>query len=295
MAKTSYLTITAGLEDLYYSGLKSGDRFQYARVVRNDTLITKARKKGLTQKSMLPQIAEIWATFTNEQKQAWADAGKVCSLTGWQLFVQDQCIRIRNEIVGSATPSLFHQSWVGKLKIVEPATELKIGQYHPSSYWVEKKVGGKKGMYQPVQINEGFGLPLELSISYKSDLTSQGAGSFAKFYARIYNSYQGKDDGVVLEIPLDFNANWKTQTALIENLRGTILGYDLFIHLYNLRGEVLIDNIKATHTGTNWARDPFCKNIDITFTRAFYQIPKHWVAITLPNGAEFDSVYPDDE
>lgn len=294
MAKTTYLTIPTGYEEIYNSVLKSGDRFQYARVVRNDTLVTKARKKGLTQKSMLPQISVLWAGFSTEQKQAWADAGAECGLNGWQLFVQDQCIRIRNEIAGVATPSTLHQSWVGEIKISDPASEIKIVQLHPNSYWVEKKVTGKKGMYQPYLITESFGLPLSLSINYKSDLTSQGAGAFAKFYAVIKNSYQGRDEQHILEIPLDFSASWKNATATLSSLRGTIIGYNLYIHLYNLRGTLLFDNVKATHNAQNWARDPYCKNIDITFTRAFYQIPKHWAAITLPVGAEYDSIYPDD-
>lgn len=294
MSKTTYVSVPVGMEDNFGKVLKSGDRFQYARIVRNDTLVTKSRKRGLTQKSMLPQISALWANFSEEEKTAWSDAGAECGLNGWQLFVQDQCIRLRNEIAGVATPSTLHQSWVGKIKISDPASEIKIAQYHPSSYWIEKKVTGKKGMYQPVQISEGFGLPLTLSINYKSDLTSQGTGAFAKFYAVIKNSYQGRDDEHTLEIPLDFSANWKNATATLSTLRGTIIGYTLFIHLYNLRGEIIFDNIKATHNAQNWARDPFCKNIDISFTRAFYQIPKHWVAITLPDGSEFDSVYPDD-
>jgi hypothetical protein len=294
MAKTTYLTIPTGTEPNYWKALKSGDRFLNARVVRNDSLVSRYRKKGLNQKSLLPQISVLWNTLTTEQKEAWALAGAECKLTGWNLFVQDTCFRIVNDIAGLATPSTLHQSFVGKIVIADPATEIKIAQYHPNTYWVQKKVTGFKGMYEPKLVTENFGLPLEISINYKSDLTSCGAGSFAKFYARIFNSYQGHDDSQIVEIPFDFSANWKNATATISNLRGTIIGYTLFIELYNLRGTLLFDNIKATHNATNWVRDPFCKNIDITFTKAFFQIPKNWVAVTLPEGAEYDSIYPED-
>jgi len=53
------------------------------------------------------------------------------------------------------------------------------------------------------------------------------------------------------------------------------------------------DNIIVEHTGQNWARDPFCNNVAQTFTRGFYQIPKHWAAVILPEGSWYDSIYRD--
>ncbi|HPT40556.1 MAG TPA: hypothetical protein PLQ44_03070 [Candidatus Paceibacterota bacterium] len=294
MAKVSYLTIPTGTEDNYWKALTPGSRFLYSRVRRADSLLSRYRKKGVSQKSLLPQISELWAGLTSEQKSAWSLAGAECNLNGWQLFVQDNCIRIANEIPGIATPSIFHQGMVGKIVVGGSAQEIKIAQYHPNSYYVQKKVAGKYNMYYPFLISEGFGLPLKISLNFKSNLESVGAGSYAKFYAKIWNSYQGKDDEYCLEIPLDFSTDWKKLEATLTTLRGTIIGYNLYFELFNLQGELLFDNIVADHNLTNWARDPFCKNIDITFTKAFFQIPKNWVAVTLPDGAEFDSVYPDD-
>lgn len=292
MARTGYITIPAGQEELYRKNLQQNDRFVFSRIVRTNLLMSRKRKKGVSQRSLLPQVAALWNTLTDVQREAWSDAGAECNLNGWRLFVQDTCLRIKNDLAGSATPSTLHQSLVGQLHIESPATEIKIAQYHPRSYWVLQKVVGRKAMYEPVVVTEDFSLPLALSINYKSNLTSQGAGSFAKFYANIWHSYQGADLITPVTIDFDLVSDWKNAVASVSSLLGYVVGYDLFIHLYNLRGDLFFDNIKATHSGQNWVRDPFCKDIEQAFTRAFYQVPKHWVAVTLPEGSDFDSIYP---
>jgi hypothetical protein len=292
MARTGYITIPAGQEELYRRALQQNDRFVYNRVIRQNLLLSRKRKKGLTQRSLLPQISEAWAGLSAVEKEAWTAAGAECNLNGWRLFVQDMCLRIKNDIAGVATPSTLHQSLVGQLHIEAPATEIKIAQYHPRSYWVSQKIVGRKAMYEPVVVTEDFSLPLALSLNYKSNLTSQGAGSFAKFYAEIWHSYQGADLFTTVDIDLDLVSDWKNDTANVSSLLGYVVGYNLYFHLYNLRGDLFIDNVKATHSGQNWVRDPFCKDIEQAFTRAFYQVPKHWVAVTLPEGSDFDSIYP---
>lgn len=315
MAKTTYVTIPAGLDALYYKGLNSNDRFIGSRVVRKDTLLTKKRKAGITQRSILPQIATLWAGFASAGapwgygeavygeaifgvsalgvQEDWNLAAAENNLTGWQLFVQDQAIRIKNDMAGSATPSLLHQSWVGKILVADPAEEIQIAQYHPHNYWISKKVKGKKGMYEPVLVEEDIGLPITISLNYKSALEATSETYFAKFYAKIHYSYQGVDRYHYLEISFDLTSDWKNAEMTLSELRGILISYNLYIHIYNLRGTLYFDNIEVYHSAQNWARDPYCKDIEQSFTRAFYQVPKHWVAVILPDGAEFDSVYED--
>ena len=293
MTKTSYVAIPAGSEDAWLRGLKSGDRFQFSKIVRNDTLLSKRRKNGIRQRSLLPALSALWAAFSDAERLAWKTAGTQMSLSGWQLFVQDQSIRIKNDMAGEATPVATHQSWVGKILINSPATETKLLQVHPASYWIIKKVYGKKGMYEPIEITESFGLPLLIGLSYKSSLVSAGANPYAKFYAKIWNSYQGVDDEHILNIDLNLSQGWTTTTATLSSLRGIIIGYTLYIELHDVTGSFWCDNIKATHNGQNWARDPFMKQMSTTFTAQFKQIPKHWAPVILPNGAEYDTVYED--
>lgn len=293
MAKTSYISVPEGLEDSFFGSLSVGDRFTFPRMRRKDTLLSVKRKKGIRARSLLPQIAELWNAFSPAEKLSWDSAGSEMGLTGWKLFVQDQVIRIKNELIGVATPSLLHQSWVGQLKIASPSTEIKIGQFHPRSYWISKSVRGKKGMREPVLITEDFSLPFTIGLNYKSDLSVVGGSPSARFFARVWYSYQGQNLFLEKDIVLDLSSDWKTAETTLSSISGILISYDLFIHLKDVRGDLFFDNVRSEHSGQNWARDQYCKDIEQAFTRAFFQVPKHWVAIILPNGSEFDTIYKD--
>lgn len=293
MAKVSYVDLLPTVEPSYYANLTMFDRFTAPHVGMHKTFVSRKSVKGLTQKSLLPQIAADWALLSAGEKSDWSDAGVERGLNGWRLFVADKCARIKNGLSGNATPSLLHQSWVGRLKISSPADELKIAQLHPQFYWISRTIPGKKGQREPVRITEDFSLPLVLSLNYKSNLTSTGAGSFAKFYADVWYSYQGQNLSQIVEIPLDLVADWKTASVTLSTIETILVGYTLYFHLYKLTGDLYIDNVKATHSGQNWVRDTYCDDVYQTFSKAFYQIPDHWAPVTLPVGAEYDSVYED--
>lgn len=293
MATVSYVDITPGLDPKYWASLTPQDRFTFARITKKVELVSRKKKKGISARSLLPMIAGIWKSLSDEEQENWSLAGAKMGLNGYCLFVQDQTIRIINDLPGVAIPVLLHQSWVGQLHIEEPASELKITQLHPRFYWVSKKVTGKKGMYEPVLVEEYFQLPLTIKLNYRSELESVGAGSFAKFYAEVWSLYQGVDIKTKLEIELPLSSDWATVEATISEVVGLPIRYDLFFHLFNLRGDLFCDIIKAEHSGQNWCRDPFCKDINQGFTRAFYQIPKHWSGVIVPSGSWFESIYKD--
>ncbi len=293
MAKTSYVDILSGLEDAYWKNLQSGDRFVVPRIRKKISFLSRKRKAGLTLRSLLPTIAEIWNNLSDVVKTAWGSAGAESELNGYRLFVQDQSLRIKNDLAGSATPSLLHQSDVGVLQIDSPADELKIIQSHPRFYWVSRKVTGTDSQYEPVKITEDLALPVTISLNYRAELEEVASPSFAKMYARFWYSYQGQDLYEDLEIDLDLITDWKNAEATLTSLTSYVIGYDIYIHLSNLRGTLYFDNVKVEHSGQNWARDPFCRDINQGFTRAFYQIPKNWSAITSPDGTWFESFYID--
>jgi hypothetical protein len=326
MAKTMYVDILPDMEEAYFTGIRSGDRFIHSRMAKKVTLFSVKSKKGITLRSLLPQIAALWAGLSNAEIEAWSDAATAqknafstvpapkdaaiyglgsfgvtifgnyivgSNISGWQLFVQDQSARIKNDMPGTAVPSVLHQSWVGGLRIEAPATELKIIQIHPHFYWISKKVTGKKGQYEPVEIGEDLALPVTIGLNYHSNLVAAGPAPSAKFYARFWHSYQGADLYEDLIIPLDLVSDWKNATATQTTLSGYVIRYDLYIHLHDLTGDLFIDNIEVSHSGQNWARDPYCLDINQGFTRAFYQIPKNWAGVIAPVGASFESVYED--
>lgn len=292
MSKISYLDISPELEELYFSGLQTADRFIIPRIRVKKVILSQEKIEGLTARSYLPVIAELWNNFTDEQRQAWKDVDPYSNPNGWRAFVADQSKRISLGLEGVATPNQYHQDMVGKILIEEPAEEIELIQAHPSSYWIYKKVVGTKSMYEPVRVNEFFTLPLKLTINYKSDLVSTGEGSFVRFYASIRHLYQGQNlnHDEIIEIPL--SSAWASQNTTISVLAGLAVSYNLYIHLYKVRGTLLIDNVKAEHSGSNWARDTHCKKIEQDFTRQWYQIPKHWGVITMPSGAGYLSIYP---
>lgn len=293
MAKTSYVDIPSGDVDAFYSNVQSGDRFNFARIRKKSVLLSDAKKLDLAGRSLLSVVGPLWKTLSAATQLSWKNAAAENSMTGYRLFVQDQCARLKAGLAGQATPSLLHQSLVGQLHIEAPATELKIVQYHPDHYFIKQKVPGFKNMYTPVLLEEPFSLPLEIGLNYKSNLTAQSAGAFAKFYAFIHYLYQGRDLYHTLVCDLDLVADWKNATATLSSIVSRAVHYDLYIHLFDVVGDLYIDNIVSEHNGVNWARDPFCKDINQGFTSAFYQVPKHWTGLVAPAGAEFESVYKD--
>lgn len=292
MARATYIEIPEPQIEKYWGALKPGDRYVFARVVRKNVFFSRAKIAGLKLKTFLPAIKVLWAGFTAGEKAAWKSIDPHPRKHGWRTFVADQSQRIKLGLSGVATPNSFHQDLVGAINIEAPAEETKLIQIHPSQYWVHVKVSGKKSMYQPVSVTELLFLPLKISINYKSDLTSTGAGSFAKFYAIVRHFYQGQNLDTNLEINIPLVSDWASQNITLSNVLGEVSSYNLFIHLYKVRGTFLFDNPKSEHAAQNWTRDPYCKNIAQQFTRAFYQIPKNWAAVSLPAGADYDSYYP---
>lgn len=291
MAQTGYIDLTSIEEEAFYNILRPGDRFIGARVGRKTALLSVRRRKGVSQRSLLPLCATIWNSFDSATKTAWNTAGSYCNLTGWRLFVRDKCYREVNGIAGEATPLITHQALVGQLSIAAPADELKIIQPHPSLYYVSKKVIGSRNMFEPVPVSEQLVLPFQIGLSYSADLVKTEADGFAKFYAIVRRLYQGENINTALEINLDLQTGWKTITATLSSILGQYTSYYLYFYLYHLTGTILVDNIKAIHTSQNWVRDPSCQDIHQDFTRAFYQVPAHWSALIIPDGSFFESVY----
>jgi len=293
MAKVTYIDLLPEDIDLYYKNLQAGERFVNSTISRKSLLLSDAKKIDLAGRSLFGFLGGVWGTYDSTLKNNWKSAGSKVNLSNWQLFIKDSAYRIRQGMSGYATPNDLHQAGCGNLHIESPATELKIVQLHPASYYIKQKVVGKKGQYDPVFIQESLYLPLELKLNYKSNLTSAGAGSFAKFYARVHHLYQGTDLYTNLEITIDLISDWKSATETLATVTGLAVDYTLYIHLYNVTGDLYIDHLEANHSGENWARDSYCYDINEGFTKEFYQVPKNWAGVIVPEGAEYESIYKD--
>lgn len=291
MAKTSYQEIPSELDVTYKKALQSGDRFIFPRIRRKVLFSTRTKLKGVTQKSLLPQILVLWNGFDSTTKDAWASAGEKCGLSGLKLFTQDQCLRIKNGMSGVSTPSLFHQYKFGRLHIEAPANKIKITQLHPLTYYVLRKVPKTRSQYQAIQIVESFALPIQLKLNYKSSLVSSGGTGSAKIYLSVLSHYQGRDIYTNCNIDLSLSTSWTSANAILSSVIGVVRGYNAYIDLQNVHGDLYIDNLEFNHSAFNWARDKYCNDINQGFTKAFYQVAKNWVAVDLPDGAQFDSFF----
>lgn len=292
MAFHTFVTVTGADAQKYFSGLTANSQFQYSKARRKTGLFSLKKKLKLSERSLLPQIATLWASVSAPDKLLWASAGSHAGMSnGWRAFVQDTSLRLQLGLSVPGTPSDYHLARVGHLSIGGTATEIQIAQYHPSSYFVHHKVAGKKRLYAPVQVTEIISLPFTLGFSYMSNLTATGGSQYAFLYVEVYSSYQGVDRVNTLEIPLNPSIGWNTVSDTISGSLGYVKGYAVFIHIYGYTGDLYFDHVKMIHNSTNWARDKECSNINQTFTNQYYQIPAHWVALVLPTGAGYASDY----
>jgi hypothetical protein len=293
MARVSYIDLTPPEAAEFYKNITPQSRFINSRVSKKNVFISRKSAKGLSQRSLLPTVAAAWNAFSDAEKLAWSDAGAVVNLNGYRLFTQDHCARIIAGLAGVATPSLLHQSRIGQIHIEAPATSMSMIQLHPHNYYVLHKVPKTKSMYEPVIVTEDIALPLEIGLNYKADLVAEGADPYAVMYAKVWHSYQGIDRYTFLELDLDLLSVWKSASATLSAVLGHVIAYELYFELNDVRGDLYFDNLVAEHSAQNWARDPFCKDINTLFTKQFFQIPKHWAAVDLPDGSWFESNYLD--
>lgn len=294
MAQIGYLDVPPELVELLKNLISPTSNRRTGSVRKAGYLPSKAQVVKLTTRSLLPQISEFWDSLSNSQKNQWKIAGAATGQNGWNLFVQDTAYRLKYGIAGLATPSPLHQYKVGRIEIVSPADRVLLAQFHPPLYYVSKKVRGDTTLREDVAVTERLTLPLQISLSYRSSLSTTKLNYKARFYAKVYSSYQGRT--IENEIGFDFNlaAGWTRETVTLSEVIGTVRSYDLWIDLDGVRGWLEWDNVSAIHDGTNFARDKRCNDVNNELTKVNYQIEKSWEEQILPSGAAFDSVYPSD-
>lgn len=294
MAKTSTLIVPPEWIELFNKIIAIQDNRVRGVVQKRGYLPSRKRVKDLTTRSLMPDIRNLWAGLSTGEQVAWKAAAAVTGMNGWNLFTQDTAYRLKYGIVGLATPSLLHQYKVGRIVINSPAEKVELAQFHPFEFYVSKKMRGDTTVREDIRIEERLALPLTIGTSFRSSLSSTRPDYEARFYAIIYSSYQGRtiETEVGFDIPL--TSDWTDETATATEVIGVARSYDLRIVLDGVRGWFEWDNVIALHTGTNYARDARCNDVNNELSISNYQIEKSWEEQFLPNGAAFDSVYPND-
>lgn len=293
MAKISYQDIPPEFDQLILKSLTPADRFIIPHVSIKKLISRRKLLKGITQKSQLKNISSAWNLLSTLDKNAWVSAGLKSGLTGYKHFTKEYILRLKNGLEPVTVPSIYHQGNVGKIQIEAPATKIIIRQDHPIYYYIKTKVKGTKSQYEPKLTTEFVSFPFNIYISYKSNLTNINSQYVAKLIITMVSNYQGRDIETNTEYNFSLSHDWTEVTFNINEVFGKFRYYNVKLHFENVRGEFYFDNFKLYHSGKNWARDTACNDIHQDFTRAFYQVSKHWIAEHIDNGANFESVYID--
>lgn len=294
MAQVGTLEVPPELIEAFRNLLSPTNNRVTGAIRKHGYLPSKAQVAKLTNRSLLPQVRELWNTLTPEGQAAWKAAGAVTNMNGWNLFVQDLSYRLKYGISGIAIPSLLHQYKVGHIEIAAPAEKVVLAQYHPVKYYISKKMRGNTTLREDVAITEKLVLPLEIGLSYRSSLVAIREDYSARFYAIISSSYQGRTIESEIGFALDLATGWKRTTTSITEVVGAVRSYSIWIELDGLRGSFEWDNVLSRHTGTNYARDFRCNDVNNELTRANFMIEASWEEQFLPAGAGFGSIYPAD-
>ena len=292
MAKVETIDTPDELKNLQRNALEQSDRFEYSVMQAHKSLPSDARKKVLKEMSLFGFLATYWRQLTTAQKDVWREASVFSGITNWQLFISDNAARLRNDLILDIPPSDLWQVRAGQILIEAPATGIILKQVHPQDYFVSRKIVGAPWKSEVVTLVEVFGFPLELELRYKSDLVPVGPTQSARYYASVWSSHQGVDIYTPCEVTITPSSDWTLGTADISNVIGHVIGYTLYIEIIGYTGQLLFDNIRALHSGTNWALDPRCDAIDKTFSKGFASVPPFWVPVSLETGATFSSQYP---
>ena len=220
---------------------------------------------SLIARSQFQSISSIWNGLTDDERDAWDDAGGWSGQTGWDLFAQDTIYRKNNKLPGLAVPNGYHQFKVGLISLVSPVTEVHLYQNLPGF------LGAKIYWY----------------INYLSKLVSAGAGSYARMTVTI-TSYEN-DDTPDNATPNDFDFDlpagsaWDWVTYEDDYSDSIVTGIVVHLHIYKMTGKLYLDGLGIEHDDTNFALDP-----------QFNDFKNNWKVDTLPQGAFFKSVYPPD-
>lgn len=292
MAKSSFIYLSPSSEDAYNNNVSRADRLVFSSLRKNIPELNRWRKKTVLGFSKMKESAAAWQSLAPSVCDDWHDAGVVCGLTGWQLFLQEKSIRLSVGNMDDPTPSIYHQGNVGFFSLVGDAPVIFIEQAHPFGYFVKTKVTGKQKMFSPSFVTEKLTLPFTFGLSYKADLTATDIDAEAYLSVVIRRLYQGETIEEEFFVPLDLQTDWVSASSTVSALVGSFTSYTIKLKLYHLTGALFVDNIKAEHTGQNWVFDPFCDDINEQPSRAFYEVPRHWAVSEISDGCFFESVYP---
>ena len=253
------ITLPAGWEIIYNKTLRMYDISVLCNVGKNPIWFPRKRYVTLKEVTYLYDIAYLWGNLTEDQKAEWNYASNVIGQHNFNLFTQDTSYRKKNGIGGLATPSLYHQYFVGHLKIENPANFSKIVQYN-----------FRKILF-----------PASFELCYHTNLVADGVNPYARFTI-IYNRYvYGRtiEQSQTIEIPLI--SGWDKAKQQIIDIGGRKGRWRVELELNDVVGDIWFDNIIVEYGGQIRLNDPYCMDV-----------VKYWKGENLPDGTILETIYP---
>lgn len=303
MAKTQSMETPEELLPLQRKSIQQRDRFKYGVVQSQRRVLSRRQRALLTRPaitnspmkgrgSLFKKFSPMWRALLTSQKNNYKAGGVPSFLTNWQLYISDNAARLRNSLPLEVPVSELWQVRTGRIVINSPASSLVLKQEHPRNYNVTRKIRGTPWKEEVIPIQEYFFIPIQLQIRYKTNLTAVGGVQRARYFARIWSSYQAVKIYTDVAIDFDPSTDWQYAEVELSQIKGMIISYTLYIEIVGYRGEILFDNLRCIHSGQNWVRDPRCDNVTRTFSGGFSSVAPFWEVVEQPTGANFATVYP---
>ena len=258
MVRVYGITLPPGIEIYYNRSLKMYDVKVYCNIGKNRRFLSRKAKYNLRQFTKLFAVASAWDLLSTVEKDAWYSAGNASGINGYALYTQDRIYRLMNSLVGSATPSIYHQYKVGHIKIQSPANSVKLTENHIT----------------------GLILPATLKLSYRSYLTSDGVNPYAKLIFKSLRFFSGQNIEETQEINIPLSVGWATDTITIAVKEGILGGWSISFELNDVIGDLYFDNVFVEFNGTIQNYDPFCD---------FF--PKYFIEDNVGLGVTVESIY----
>lgn len=291
MAKTGEITLTPAEEELYLKALRIENRYTSPIVNKKDITYSRRSFKELVAMSKFEECAILWEQEAESLKTAWDNAGAVCGLTGWELFLQDTTYRLENGLVGTGSPNLLRQYKVLKIGLNSAAIALSADQWHSSPYYLAVRNEGQKNAFTPVEITETPSFPFTWGFNYQIDITKKYAYSAA--YARLYMI--GREAGSVVSqynyMYFPLVSGWTQFEEVVDLGWDEFYYYYLRLYFYYCDGTVFIDNLRFEYDSQNWAIDKNCDLARPVYRGALAECRPPWYTGGVSPADFFDSVY----
>ena len=259
MALVMGITLPAGYEIIYNKAIKMYDISVLCNVGKNPAFFPRNKYLTLKEVTYLFNIAYAWNALSQETKDEWKYAANIIGDHGYNLYVQDKSYRMKHEIGGVPVPSLYHQYLVGHLSVQSPATGALVAQYN------KRKIA----------------FPSSFELCFKTNLSSAGENPSAKInliWTR-YTTGQNIEETETIDLPLV--SGWDKRKKWVTPQSGIRAKWRIEIELNDVEGDLWFDNVFVTYSGEIKLNDPYCMDV-----------VKWWKAVSLPDGATFETIYP---